>query len=167
MGQPISTDRIEIYWFDDNRGVRLPAQCRLLYWNGNSFVSVSNPKGLGCEANKFNITTFDEITTTNCALKWMVEKISQPESLKWRVIDSGKSPNFPPKVIAGQERVVMLGGKTYLDASILDDGKPNPEPIIKWAKLSGKGSVKFQNETALSTIAKFKKLVNTNFINSQ
>lgn len=156
--QPISTDSIEVYWFDDNRGVRLPAQCRLLYWNGNSFVPVPNSKGLGCEANKFNITTFDEITTTKLRLEMDGRENFSTGILEWRVIDSGKSPNFPPKVIAGQERVVMLGGKTYLDASVLDDGKPNPEPLVKWTKLSGKGSVKFQNDASLSTTAEFTKV---------
>ncbi|HON06787.1 MAG TPA: Tat pathway signal protein, partial [Verrucomicrobiota bacterium] len=155
--QPISTDRIEVYWFDDGRGVRLPAQCRLLYWNGSSFVPVPNPKGLGCEANKFNITTFDEITTTKLRIEMDGRENFSTGILEWRVIDSGKSPNFPPKVIAGQERVVMLGGKTYLDASVLDDGKPNPEPLVKWTKLSGKGSVKFQSDTSLSTTAEFTK----------
>ena len=27
--QPISTQKIDVYWWDDNRGVRLPTACRL------------------------------------------------------------------------------------------------------------------------------------------
>jgi hypothetical protein len=33
--QPISTRRVDVHWFDDRRGVRLPKACRLKYWNLN------------------------------------------------------------------------------------------------------------------------------------
>ena len=38
--------------------------------------------------------------------------------LEWRVLDSGKSPDFPPKVSAGVDRDVMLDGKTYLSGAV-------------------------------------------------
>jgi uncharacterized protein len=53
--QPIQTDRIEVYWFDDQRGVRLPVACRLKHWDGKSFVAVPGATGLGLEANRFNV----------------------------------------------------------------------------------------------------------------
>jgi len=43
--QPVSTRKMDVYWWDDNRGVRLPKACRLLYWNGESFVPVSSASG--------------------------------------------------------------------------------------------------------------------------
>lgn len=153
--KPISTDRIEVYWFDDSRGVRLPKECRLLYWDGSQFVPVPNAKGLGLEKNKFNITTFDEITTTKLRLEMVGQDKFSTGILEWRVIDSGKSPNFPPIVIAGNERVVVLNGKTYLDGIVRDDGKPNPKPTTRWMKLEGKGKVIFDNPESLSTTAKF------------
>jgi len=153
--KPISTDRIEVYWFDDSRGVRLPKACRLLYWDGNQFVPVPNAKGLGVEKNKFNITTFDEITTTKLRLEMDGQEKFSTGILEWRVIDSGKSPNFPPTVFAGNERVVVINGKTYLDGIVRDDGKPNPNPVVHWIKLEGKGKVIFDNPDSLSTTAKF------------
>ena len=57
--RPISTKKIDVYWWDDRRGVRLPEACRLLYWNGGDFVPVSNPSGLGLAENKYNTTIFD------------------------------------------------------------------------------------------------------------
>ena len=30
-----------MYWWDDNRGVRLPAAARLLYWDGETFQPVA------------------------------------------------------------------------------------------------------------------------------
>ena len=38
--QPIATNRMEVYWFADTAGVRLPVACRLKYWNGSEFVPV-------------------------------------------------------------------------------------------------------------------------------
>ena len=38
--KPISTNKIDVYWWDDRRGVRLPEACRLLYWNGQAFTPV-------------------------------------------------------------------------------------------------------------------------------
>ena len=38
--------------------------------------------------------------------------------LEWKVFDSGKSPDFPPIVAAGVDRVVMQGGKTYLNGRV-------------------------------------------------
>ena len=56
--QPISTDRIQVYWWDDRQGVRLPANCRLKYWDGDAFVEVANASGLGVEGNQFNESRF-------------------------------------------------------------------------------------------------------------
>jgi hypothetical protein len=113
--QPISTRQIEVYWWDDNQGVRLPKASRLKYWDGNEFVPVANASGLGVEGNKFNATTFDEVTTAKLRLEMDGDAENSTGILEWRVLDSGKSPDFPPTVSAGVDRVVILGGKTYLD----------------------------------------------------
>src|SRR6185436_11195727 len=51
--QPINTDWIEVYWWDDRQGVRLPKRSRLKYWDGKEFVPVNNASGLGVEGDKF------------------------------------------------------------------------------------------------------------------
>ena len=45
--RPIHTGKIDVYWFDDHNGVRLPKACRLKYFDGKQFVPVKNAKGLG------------------------------------------------------------------------------------------------------------------------
>src|SRR5208283_952614 len=45
--RPVSTRQIEVYWWDDRQGVRLPTACRLKFWNGNEFVGAPNAGGLG------------------------------------------------------------------------------------------------------------------------
>jgi hypothetical protein len=54
----------EVYFFDDNGGVRLPASWRLQYWNGNAFVDVPQASGFPVAANQYNRVTFTAVTTT-------------------------------------------------------------------------------------------------------
>lgn len=93
--RPISTRRVEIYWWDDHQGVRLPKTCRLLYWNGEKFVPVAHPSGLGTAGDRFNVTTFDEVQTTRLRLEIDGKGDFSTGLLEWRVCDSGKSPTFP------------------------------------------------------------------------
>ena len=151
--RPISTQKIDVYWWDDNSGVRLPKACRLLYWDGGRFVPVSNPSGLGVAASKFNTTTFDEVRTSKLRLEIDSAGTYSTGILEWKVYNSGKSPDFPPRVEAGVDRVVMLGGKTYLNGEIktLDDSMT----AVTWSKASGPGTVDFANARAPVTTATF------------
>ncbi len=151
--QPIATDKIEVYWFDDQRGVRLPAACRLKYWNGERFVEVPGAKGLGLAANRFNPTSFPEVRTARLRLEMDSAGPSSTGILQWRVYDSGRSPNFPPRVEAGPDRSVVLPGKTYLSGRVQDDGKPRATPRATWSKQSGPGTVRFDDATQADTAA--------------
>ena len=110
--QPVSTSRSEVYWWQDGGGVKLPVACRLLYWDGAAFVPVKNAKGLGLAENAYNVTTFDEVTTTRLRMEMDGDGDASTGILEWKVLDSGKSPPFPPRVDAGQDRVVVMPGKT-------------------------------------------------------
>jgi len=151
----ISTRRMEVYWFDDHMGVRLPKACRLKRWDGSAFVTVTNAIGLGLAENRFNATTFPELTTTKLRLEFDGNGDSSTGLLEWRVFDSGNSPNFPPTVNAGIDRVVVLSEPTYLSGKVKDDGKPRPTPALCWAKASGPGSVTFGDAARTETTARF------------
>jgi DUF1680 family protein len=153
---PISTKKIDVYWWDDRRGVRLPKACRLLYWNGNDFVQVSNPSGLGVAESQYNTTTFDEVRTTKLRLEIDSDGQYSTGILEWKVYDSGKSPDFPPRVNAGVDRVVILGGKTYLNGIIKTLGNKGA-PAVSWRKMSGPGEVDFKNAVEPVTTATFSK----------
>ena len=153
-GRPISTKKIDVYWWDDRRGVRLPEACRLLYWNGDDFVPVRNPSGLGVAENKYNTTTFDEVRTSRLRLEIDSNDTYSTGILEWKVYDSGKSPDFPPRVNAGVDRVVILGGKTYLNGAIKTLGSKGTLAIA-WSKLSGPGEVAFENAGGPVTTATF------------
>ena len=123
--QPISTKQIEVYWWNDHQGVHLPKASRVKFWDGNNFVEITNASGLGVEGDKFNLTTFPEVTTTKIRLEIDGSDNFSTGILEWRVLDSGKSPEFPPRVRAGVDRDVMLDGKTYLSGTV-NFLKPNP-----------------------------------------
>ena len=155
--KPISTNKIDVYWWDDRRGVRLPEACRLLYWDGQTFIPVSNPSGLGVEESKYNTMTFDEVRTFKLRLEIDSNGTYSSGILEWKVYDSGKSPDFPPRIAAGVDRVVILGGKTYLNGVIKTlDGKGTSS--VTWSRISGPGKVTFKNANEPVTTATFSKV---------
>ena len=150
----INTRKIDVYWWDDRRGVRLPEAYRLLYWDGEDFVPVNNPSGLGVAENQYNTTTFDEVQTSRLKLEIDSNDTYSTGILEWKVYDSGKSPDFPPRVDAGVDRVVMLGGKTHLTGEIKALGDVENVPVV-WSKISGPGKVAFENANEPVTTATF------------
>ena len=153
--QPISTCKIAVYWWNDGSGVRLPKACRLLYWDGKDFVAVGNPSGLGVAENQYNTTTFDEVRTSKLRLEIDSDGDYSTGILEWRVYDTGKSPDFPPSVAAGVDRVVVLGGKTYLSGELKTLGNKGASTTLAWSKASGPGEVAFADAKTLATTATF------------
>ena len=152
--QPISTREVAVYWWDDSQGVRLPVACRLLYWNGGTFVPVTGATGLGVLGGKYNITNFNEVMTSKLRLEFDAKEKFATGILEWKVTDSGKSPEFPPQVNAGVDRVVVFGGKTYLSGGV-KAYQPGAIPPVVWSKAEGPGEVTFANATAPVTTATF------------
>jgi alpha-L-rhamnosidase len=96
--KPVNFAMIDVYWFSDGAGILLPKASRLLYWDGNAFVPVKNPVGLGVEGNKYNTTTFAEVTTSKLKLEFDSLETGATGILEFKVYDAGKSPKFPPVV---------------------------------------------------------------------
>ena len=152
--QPVSTKQIEVYWWEDHQGVRLPKSCRVKFWDGNNFIEITNASGLGVAGDKFNVTTFGEVTTAKLRLEMDGTENFSTGILEWRVLDSGRSPEFPPRVRAGVDRDVMLDGKTYLSGTV-KFLKPGSAAKVLWSKDSGPGDVNFANPQTNITTATF------------
>jgi DUF1680 family protein len=152
--RPVTTNRVDIYWWADGQGVGLPASYTITYWNGSAFIPVSNPKGLGVSSNGFNSTTFDEVKTDKLRVEMASDGKHSTGMLEWKVYSSGAVPLFPPTVEAGVDRAVVLGGKTYLSGSATWLN-PTSAQRARWANTSGPGQVIFADATAQNTTATF------------
>jgi DUF1680 family protein len=150
--QPVSTKEVAVFWWNFNNNVRLPEGYRISYWDGNAFVPVKNPSGLGLNNKELNSTTFDEVTTTRLRIEIdSVDRFLAPLA-EWIVYKSDNSADHPPIVMANGDRDVMAGGKTYLDGTIRS---VNPVSSAKWAKVSGPGNVTFTNQNSKAASAVF------------
>jgi PKD repeat protein len=66
--------------------------------------------------------------------------------------------NQPPELDAGPDRTIYLpNNSVFLDATIRDDGLPNPPGAVttSWNQVSGPGVVLFADESAVDTTATF------------
>ncbi len=150
--QPIRTAAIALYWWDYNNTIRLPQAYRVEYWDGNSFVPVTNAIGSGLENNQYNTTRFDEITTTKLRLELDSADRYLATLTEWRVEEPENSPEYPAVVLAGPDRDVMLSGKTYLSGTVRS---VRPVAGTRWNKTSGPGEVLFKDAGATATTATF------------
>ncbi len=148
---PVTIDEVQIFWFDYDKLVKLPQAYRLKYWDGKDYVPVNNPVGMGMESNKFNSTSFNEITTTRLRLE--IDSVARFAStiLEWKVLKTINSPEIAPVITAGGDRDVMVGGRTYLSAEIKT---VDPLKNTVWSA-TGPGKVVFLEPTALKTTATF------------
>jgi uncharacterized protein len=150
--QPIATKEIAVYWWNYNNAIRLPEKYRLSYWDGNGFVPVKNPTGLGLVNNELNRTSFDEVKTTKIRLELDSADRASATLLEWIVYPSENSPAHPPIVIAGVDRDVMTGGNTYLSGTVRS---VTPVTNLSWTKVEGRGNVSFNNANGKQATASF------------
>lgn len=54
----------QVYFFDDNGGVRLPASWKLQYWTGSAYADVPGVSGYPTVLNQYNQVTFPSLSTT-------------------------------------------------------------------------------------------------------
>lgn len=153
--RPISTNKIDLYFWADGQGINIPQAYRISYWDGNKFAPVVNPQGLGVERDRFNSTGFEEVTTARLRVEMDPAGTASTGILEWRVYDTGKSPKFPPNVVAGVDRVVVMGGKTYLNATVKSLSAAASTAKLTWTKDAGPGDVQFADASIPVTTATF------------
>ncbi|OPZ94470.1 MAG: hypothetical protein BWY72_02333 [Bacteroidetes bacterium ADurb.Bin416] len=146
---PVTVDEIQLYWFNYDGLAKLPQAQRLSYWDGAAFVPVNNPVGFGLRNDTYNTTTFDPITTTRMRLELDSVGYYPSVLLEWKVLKAANAPEVAPLVMAGIDRDVMVGGKTYLSGLIK---AVDPIKNTRWTA-KGPGSVTFANPSELVTTA--------------
>ena len=155
--EPVSTSEVGLFWWNFNNNVRLPENYRISYWNGNAFAPVENIQGLVKDNNQLNISSFKEIKTTRMRVELDSADRGVTSLLEWVVVKTPNSPNPKPIVSAGIDRDLIINGKTYLDASVKS---VTPVDKLEWQKISGPGTVKFDNPNSLKSTASFSSVGN-------
>ncbi len=150
--QPVSTSKMDIFFWTYNGSIPMPAEYHITYWNGKSFIPVSNASASSPENNTFNTVSFDEIETSRIRLEVDSAVLFIANVLEWKVYQAEDSPDHPMVVDAGGDRDVMLGGKTYLSGRIKTVGALDKSV---WRKESGPGKVVFENVKSIESSAVF------------
>ncbi|WP_188190108.1 MGH1-like glycoside hydrolase domain-containing protein [Nonomuraea sp. SYSU D8015] len=57
-------NRAEVYFFDDDQGIDMPASWKLQYWNGSAYVDVPGASAYTLTKNAYNNVTFTATNTT-------------------------------------------------------------------------------------------------------
>ena len=120
--------------------------------DGQAYVPVTSEATMGVVGDRFNALEFDKVTTTRLRLEIEGNHGASTGILEWRVLDAGSSSTFPPQVRADVDRVVVLGGKTYLHA-VVKSLSDNVD--VTWSKASGPGWVTFADFHRVDTTATF------------
>ena len=68
---PVEIQEFEVYWFDDNRGIEVPYNAYIEYWNGIEWVFYSN---IGTNLNMWNILDQIDVTTDRIRLNMQSQK---------------------------------------------------------------------------------------------
>ncbi|HQG53378.1 MAG TPA: hypothetical protein PLX00_07745, partial [Bacteroidales bacterium] len=152
--RPVTIGETDIFWWSDNNRIRLPKNCIIKYWNGNEFIPVENQSGPTFKENEFDNVTFNEISTAKLRLELETDTNSSAAILEWAVYASPFSPPLPAVVDAGDDRIVLINGKTYLSADI-----KSAYPVKKrfWIAKEATGKVTFANSKSPVTTATFDK----------
>ena len=145
---PITINQCDVYWHAAGTWLFLPKSCRLLFWNGTEFEPIPDAKGLGIEKDKFNVTTFKPLETTRLRLEITPDGTKSFGLLQWRVL--GRSVDLPPRIEAGHDRTLILGGQTFFAASVRS---LTGNPVSVWSKAKGAGEIRFADPSALATAA--------------
>lgn len=57
-------NRADVYFFDDEQGIDMPASWKLQYWNGSAYADVPGASAYGLAKNQYNTVTFSSVNTT-------------------------------------------------------------------------------------------------------
>lgn len=80
-------DQTDVYWFTDGGGILLPDSIYIEYWDlqSSSWKEVTNYTGYGREADQWNITTFDPVSTNKIRLN-MKHDSESTGVIEWKVL---------------------------------------------------------------------------------
>jgi DUF1680 family protein len=77
----------QVFWFDDtgSGGVKVPANWRLLYKDGDQWKPVENPSGYTVERDKWNVVSFKPVTTTAVRIEITAQQGVSSGVIEWKI----------------------------------------------------------------------------------
>ncbi len=60
----VTLNKAQVYFFDDDQGIDLPASWKLQSWNGSAYLDVAGASGYPVSAGQYNTVTFTAVNTT-------------------------------------------------------------------------------------------------------
>jgi len=84
---PRHVSEVQVYWFDDTGAgsCRVPASCRVEWWDGENWQPVRPDPLCGVEKDRYNVLRFDPMTTTQLRLMVQLREGFSAGILEWRV----------------------------------------------------------------------------------
>ncbi|MEV0384319.1 Ig-like domain-containing protein [Nonomuraea sp. NPDC050643] len=67
--EPVRVNKAEVYFFDDNGGVRVPASWKIQQWDGDSFEDVTGAASYPKALDAYNAVSFDTVTTSRLRVR--------------------------------------------------------------------------------------------------
>ncbi|WP_219468961.1 galactose-binding domain-containing protein [Nonomuraea rhizosphaerae] len=117
---PVRVNKAEVYFFDDNGGVRVPASWKIQAWDGDSFEDVTGAASYPVAVDAYNTVSFDPVTTSRLRLQ-LVSGAASVGLLEWKAYavppDSVRPVHVPtvagtlPQLPAKVETLYADGGR--------------------------------------------------------
>lgn len=84
---PRRVSQVSIYWYDDtgHGHCRVPAACRVEWWDGQAWRPVTPGSQCGCEKDRYNTLTFDPVETSKLRLVVRFQPEFSAGILEWKV----------------------------------------------------------------------------------
>lgn len=90
LDRTYTLSRSDVYWFKDHGGIDVPRSYSIQYWDGNVWRDVQNAQGLGTNADAYNTTTFDPVSTTKIRLQISANAPASTGILEWKVLGTAQ-----------------------------------------------------------------------------
>jgi len=83
--KPTVLNTSRVYWFDDQKGCRVPASWKLQYRDGETWRPVDNTSPYGIDVDHFNTVTFKPVTTQALRLEVQLQPAASAGVLEWKL----------------------------------------------------------------------------------
>ena len=157
--QPISTNKIDVYWWADGQGVGLPEGVPAEVLGRRQVRRGQQCRRARRRGQRFNTTTFDEVTTPKLRLEIDSDGTLSTGILEWRCTTPASRRSFRRRWRPASTASSCSAARPISTAAIKTlGGEADDSTTVTWSKESGPGEVTFADAAAAETTATFSEL---------